>query len=187
MRANSTAGHKGNAVVNEMRGMLGAHRTNAVVHSSHNQHAGHSAIMFRDKFWLSLALTLPVVLWSAEVQHWLGYHAPVFPGSRFVPAILGTIIFVYGGRIFIQGARQCCRRRLEPSIRRRCHNSEGRCAACGTTQCLAEAHLYMHGPGLVARCPACEHVLLRLVNVRGHMFLDVRGMTHLCLDASGSQ
>jgi len=62
-------------------------------------------MMFRDRFWLSLVLTLPVVFWSAEVQQWLGYHAPVFPGSRFVPAILGTIIFVYGGRIFIQGAR----------------------------------------------------------------------------------
>ena len=63
----------------------------------------------------------------------------------------------------------------------------GRCAECGTTKCLAEAHLYMHGPGLVARCPACEHVLLRLVNVREHMFLDVRGMTYLCLDASHSE
>jgi Cu2+-exporting ATPase len=85
--------------------MSGAHPTNAVAHSGHNQHAGHSAAMFRDKFWLSLVLTLPVVFWSAEVQHWLGYHAPVLPGSRFVPAILGTIIFVYGGRVFIQGAR----------------------------------------------------------------------------------
>ena len=105
MRANFISGHKGNAVAHEMHGMSGARPTNAVAHSSHNQHAGHSAIMFRDKFWLSLALTLPVVFWSAEVQHWLGYHAPVFPGSRYVPAILGTIIFVYGGRIFIQGAR----------------------------------------------------------------------------------
>jgi Cu2+-exporting ATPase len=105
MKANSTAGQKGNAVVREMHGMWGAAPANAVVHSSHNQHAGHSAMMFRDRFWLSLVLTLPVVVWSAEVQQWLGYHAPVFPGSRFVPAILGTIIFVYGGRIFIQGAR----------------------------------------------------------------------------------
>lgn len=105
MRGNSTAGHKGNTVAHEMHGTSGAHPTNAVVHSSYNQHAGHSATMFRDKFWLSLTLTLPVVFWSAEVQHWLGYHAPVFPGSRFVPAILGTIIFVYGGRVFIQGAR----------------------------------------------------------------------------------
>jgi hypothetical protein len=51
----------------------------------------------------------------------------------------------------------------------------GRCAECGTPKCLAEAHLYMHGPGLVARCPACEHVLPRLVNVREHVSLDVRG------------
>ncbi len=105
MKGNSTAGQKGNAVVHERHGMSGPPPTNALVHSSHNQHAGHSAMMFRDKFWLSLVLTLPVVFWSAEVQQWLGYHAPVFPGSRFVPAILGTIIFVYGGRIFIQGAR----------------------------------------------------------------------------------
>ncbi|MFL6304776.1 MAG: heavy metal translocating P-type ATPase [Candidatus Sulfotelmatobacter sp.] len=104
MKANSTAGQKGNAVVHEMHGMSEPRPTNAVVHSRHNQHAGHSAMMFRDKFWLSLVLTLPVVFWSAEVQQWLGYHAPVFPGSRFVPAILGTIIFVYGGRIFIHGA-----------------------------------------------------------------------------------
>jgi Cu2+-exporting ATPase len=60
--------------------------------------------MFRDKFWLCLALTLPVVFWSSEVQHWLGYRAPAFPGSRLIPAILGTVIFVYGGRVFIQGA-----------------------------------------------------------------------------------
>jgi len=105
MKTNSTHGHTGNPGAHEMRGMLGEHATNAVAHSGHNQHAGHSAAMFRDKFWLSLALTLPVVFWSADVQHWLGYHAPVFPGSRFIPAILGTIIFVYGGRIFIQGAR----------------------------------------------------------------------------------
>jgi Cu2+-exporting ATPase len=60
--------------------------------------------MFRDKFWLSLALTFPVVFWSGEVQHWLGYRAPTFLGSRLLPAILGTIILVYGGSVFIQGA-----------------------------------------------------------------------------------
>src|SRR5262249_44329293 len=70
----------------------------------HDRHPGHSIAVFRDKFWLSLALTFPVVFWSGEVQHWLGYRAPTFPGSRLVPAILGTVIFVYGGRVFIQGA-----------------------------------------------------------------------------------
>ncbi|HYT19067.1 MAG TPA: heavy metal translocating P-type ATPase [Candidatus Polarisedimenticolia bacterium] len=71
---------------------------------SHDRHAGHSVAMFRDKFWLSFALTIPVVFWSTDVQHWLGYTAPSFPGSKFIPAILGTIVFVYGGLVFIRGA-----------------------------------------------------------------------------------
>ena len=61
--------------------------------------------MFRDKFWLSFAFTLPVVFWSSDVQRWLGYAAPSFPGSRFVPAIFGTLVFLYGGLVFIRGAR----------------------------------------------------------------------------------
>lgn len=71
---------------------------------SHDRHAGHSVAMFRDKFWLSFALTIPVVLWSTDVQQWLGYTAPSFPGSKFIPAILGTVVFVYGGLVFIRGA-----------------------------------------------------------------------------------
>ncbi len=73
-------------------------------HASHDRHAGHSVAMFRDKFWLSFALTIPVVVWSADVQQWLGYTAPSFPGSKFIPAILGTVVFVYGGLVFIRGA-----------------------------------------------------------------------------------
>ncbi|MGC2828752.1 MAG: heavy metal translocating P-type ATPase [Candidatus Acidiferrum sp.] len=73
-------------------------------HGSHDRHAGHSVAMFRDKFWLSFTLTVPVVFWSTDVQHWLGYRAPSFPGSRFIPAILGTIVFAYGGLVFIRGA-----------------------------------------------------------------------------------
>ena len=49
--------------------------------SPHDRHAGHSVAMFRDKFWLSLTLTVPTVVWSNDVQHWLGYRAPVFPGE----------------------------------------------------------------------------------------------------------
>src|SRR3979411_1084454 len=74
------------------------------VDGNHDRHAGHSVAMFRDKFWLSFALTIPVVFWSTDVQHWLGYTALSFPGSKFVPAILGTVVFVYGGIIFIRGA-----------------------------------------------------------------------------------
>src|ERR1700674_5471070 len=71
---------------------------------THDRPPGHSVAMFRDKFWLSFALTVPVVLWSPDVQHWLGYSAPSFPGSKFIPAILGTVVFAYGGLGFIRGA-----------------------------------------------------------------------------------
>jgi Cation transport ATPase len=40
----------------------------------------------------------------SDVQHWLGFTAPSFPGSKFIPAILGTVVFVYGGLVFIRGA-----------------------------------------------------------------------------------
>ena len=62
--------------------------------------------------------------------------------------------------------------------------AEGQCANCGATKRFAEAHVYMQNPGVVARCAACEHVLLRLVNVRHRIFLDVRGMTFLSFDTS---
>jgi Cu2+-exporting ATPase len=76
----------------------------AEIQPTHVRHAGHSVAMFRDKFWLSFGLTIPVVFWSTDVQHWLGYTAPTFPGSKFIPPILGTVVFVYGGLVFIRGA-----------------------------------------------------------------------------------
>jgi P-type Cu2+ transporter len=60
--------------------------------------------MFRDKFWLSFTLTIPVVFWSPDVQHWFGYTAPSFPGWKYISAVLGTVIFFYGGLVFIRGA-----------------------------------------------------------------------------------
>ncbi len=72
---------------------------------THDRHEGHSVAMFRDKFWLSLALTVPVLIWSGDPQQWLGYAAPVFPGSALIPPVFGTIVFVYGGLVFLRGAR----------------------------------------------------------------------------------
>jgi Cu2+-exporting ATPase len=74
-------------------------------HAAHDKHAGHDPDAFRRQFWVVLALTIPVVVWSAEVQDWLGYVAPAFPGSDWVPAVLGTVVFLYGGRVFLDGAR----------------------------------------------------------------------------------
>ena len=77
----------------------------SVSHASHDRHEGHSVAMFRDKFWLSLALTFPVLIWSRDPQVWLGYTAPVFPGSALIPSVLATIVFAYGGLVFLRGAR----------------------------------------------------------------------------------
>jgi Cu2+-exporting ATPase len=60
--------------------------------------------MFRDRFWLSLLLTLPVVFFSEMIQEWLGYTAPTFPGSEWIAPVLGTVIFIYGGSPFLRGA-----------------------------------------------------------------------------------
>src|SRR5260370_17145366 len=71
------------------------------IQGAHDRHAGHSVAMFRDKFWLSFALTIPVVFWSTDVQHCFGYTAPTFPGSKLIPPTLGTIVFLYLAPLFI--------------------------------------------------------------------------------------
>jgi Cu2+-exporting ATPase len=88
-------------------GVSGGRKTHegSAGHAGHDRHAGHSVAMFRDKFWLSFILTIPVVVWSAEVQHWLGYSAPAFPGSTLIPPLLGTVVFLYGGLVFLHGAQ----------------------------------------------------------------------------------
>ncbi|MFP5505884.1 MAG: heavy metal translocating P-type ATPase [Gammaproteobacteria bacterium] len=68
--------------------------------------------MFRDKFWLSLVLTLPVVYWSEHVQMLLGYRAPAFAGSAWIGPVLGTVVFLYGGLVFLRGAQRELQARL---------------------------------------------------------------------------
>jgi Cu2+-exporting ATPase len=85
-----------------------AHGTHAPTHdehAGHDKHAGHDPDAFRRQFWVVALLTIPVVVWSHEVQMWLGYTAPEFPGSDWVTPILGTLVFLYGGRVFLAGAR----------------------------------------------------------------------------------
>ena len=70
----------------------------------YDKHAGHSIEMFRNRFWASLLLTVPVLLYSESVQGWLNITAPSFTGSKYIPLVFSTIIFFYGGMVFIQGA-----------------------------------------------------------------------------------
>jgi Cu2+-exporting ATPase len=71
----------------------------------HDKHAGHDPQMFKQKFWLSLLLTLPILVFSRTVQQLLHFQAPIFSGSSLIPPILGTVIFFYGGLVFLKSAK----------------------------------------------------------------------------------
>src|SRR5438128_1752885 len=71
-------------------------------HDAHGGHGDHAAV-FRRKFWLSLVLTVPVVLYSHMLMQLTGWTLPSFPGSHLVGAVFGTAVFLYGGRVFLAG------------------------------------------------------------------------------------
>ena len=81
-------------------------------HEGHDKHAGHSVELFRRKFWLTLALTIPTVLWGHMLMSLTGWHAPAFPGSQWIAPVFGTAVFLYGGIVFLQGALQELKDRL---------------------------------------------------------------------------
>lgn len=73
-------------------------------HRGHDQHADHDPNIFKQKFWLSLLLTIPIVLYSPLPHALFGWSPPVFPGSNLLPLILGSIVFFYGGWVFLLSA-----------------------------------------------------------------------------------
>ncbi len=81
------------------------HELQHTEHHDHDKHAGHNPDMFKKKFWLSFVLTIPVLIFSQTIQELLNFTAPTFPGSEWIPAILGTIIFFYGGLVFLKSAK----------------------------------------------------------------------------------
>jgi len=81
-------------------------------HHGHDKHAGHSVSMFRDKFWVSLLLTIPTLVWGHMLQRAFTYSPPAVPGARWIPAAFGTAVFLYGGWPFVQGAVRELRDRL---------------------------------------------------------------------------
>ncbi len=81
-------------------------------HAGHDQHAGHSVEMFRNKFWISLALTLPTLAWGHMLARLAGRDMPLLPGWRWVAPLFGTAVFVYGGLVFLRGAAREIQSRL---------------------------------------------------------------------------
>src|SRR5690606_38713641 len=92
-------GHAGDGVKEDQTSV------HAADHSAHDKHAGHSVGMFKSKIWLSLVVTIPTLLFSDTIQNWLKIDWQ-FAGSTYMPAVLGTVIFLYGGLVFLKGAAQ---------------------------------------------------------------------------------
>ncbi len=81
-------------------------------HKAHDKHAGHSVEMFRNKFWISLLLTIPTVIWGHMLTGLTGLHPPPVPGWQWIAPIFGTTVFFYGGWVFLQGAVREAKDRL---------------------------------------------------------------------------
>ncbi|HSF86365.1 MAG TPA: heavy metal translocating P-type ATPase [Acidimicrobiia bacterium] len=84
-------------------------------HGGHDKHEGHSPEMFRDRLWVSLILTVPILYFSEQIQEWFGYEAVTFPGNEWVSPILSTVLFVYAGGVFLRGGLRELRAR-EPGM-----------------------------------------------------------------------
>lgn len=69
-------------------------------HGHGTDHSGHE-LMFRNRFWVSTMLTIPVLLFSPMIQMWLGFTMPEFWGSEWIAPFFGVIIFLYGGLPFL--------------------------------------------------------------------------------------
>ena len=70
--------------------------------AGHDKHAGHDPEMFRRRFWLSLLLTIPLVVTSEMVMDWFNYSI-AFPGMSWLGPVLGSIVFWWGGWPFLTG------------------------------------------------------------------------------------
>ena len=104
--------HRAPRVAAGVTGHEGHARAGHEGHAGHDKHAGHSVAMFRDKFWVSLALTVPTLIWGHMLPRVLDYTPPSVPGQRWIPSFFGTAVFLYGGLVFLQGAWRELRNRL---------------------------------------------------------------------------
>jgi Cu2+-exporting ATPase len=69
----------------------------------HVDHTGHE-VMFRNRFWVCLTLSIPVLLYSPTIQGWLGFSTPEFTGSEWIVPVLSLVLFIIGGVPFLRMA-----------------------------------------------------------------------------------
>lgn len=96
--------HEPNGQENGHQQQHNHHTSHQGGHDGHGKHAGHDPEIFKRRFFICLVLTLPILYYSSQLQNWFGYSAIEFPGSYWVNPILGTLIYLYGGWVFLKGA-----------------------------------------------------------------------------------
>ena len=104
------SGAEEESTASDVRDVAHEEHEDAPDHGGHAGHADHAA-QFRDRFWWTLALSVPVVYWAPMVQEWFGYTAPEVPGAGLIAPVLGSVIFFYGGWPFLTGAAEEIRAR----------------------------------------------------------------------------
>src|SRR5512134_3385798 len=104
------AGHAGNVTAHHLEKPVDAHTMHerhderaAGGHADHVDHGGHEDL-FRRRFWVSLLLSIPVLLYTPMLQMWFGFMMPEFMGSQWIAPLFSVIVFLYGGVPFIQMA-----------------------------------------------------------------------------------
>jgi len=117
--------HKGHDMpknsMHDMQMDHSGHEMEESSHAGHDKHAGHGTDhtgheqMFRNRFWGSLLLSIPVLVFSPTLQNWLGFSVPEFTGSNWIPFVFSLVIFAYGGIPFINMAKPEIRDR-EPGM-----------------------------------------------------------------------
>mgnify|MGYP001610398218 FL=1 len=130
--------------------MMNHHSNHKKESSGYNKHAGHSTEAFLKKFWVSLVLTVPVV---------------IFRNSQYIPIIFGSIVFFYGGWIFIQGAVQELKAKLP-----------GMMTLIGLA--ISTAYIYSVGVVIIGRVETLFWELTTLITVMllGH-YMEMRAVS----------
>jgi Cu2+-exporting ATPase len=70
---------------------------------AHTNHTGHEQL-FRQRFWVSLVLSVPVLLFSPTIQGLLNFTLPSFTGSQWIAPVFAVTVFLYGGLPFLRMA-----------------------------------------------------------------------------------
>ena len=96
--------HAGRQIAEQIRPEAAMHGSGHAAHADHSGHAAHSEAMFARPFWISLVLTIPVLIYGELFQELFGYTAPRFAGSDYLTFVLSSVIYWYGGWVFLSSA-----------------------------------------------------------------------------------